>query len=286
MRRNAATSIVNHQSSIVNRERASAKGAIFLILAIDAGNSNIVIGGISDGNVKFVSRMATDRSCTEDQYAIYFREIFALYGFNEKHFSGSIISSVVPPITNVLVNAAVKAAKLTPLVVGPGIKTGLNIQIDNPATLGGDIIMNNIAASRLYKKAVIVADLGTATTISATDSKGNLKGGVILPGVGVSLNALTSSASLLPNIGLNERPGKTIGTNTAASMRSGIIYGTACMLDGMFSRFLSELGEEAVLAATGGNARFIVPYCESEVVYNENLLLIGLEITYNINKKH
>jgi type III pantothenate kinase len=226
--------------------------------------------------------MATERNRTEDQYAIYFREIFALYGFNEKQFSGSVISSVVPPITSVLVNAVIKAAGITPLVVGPGIKTGLNIQIDNPAQLGSDFIMNNIAASALYGGAVIVVDMGTATTVSATDKNRVFKGTAIMPGLAVSLNALTSTAAQLFGISL-ENPGKTIGTNTAASMRSGVVYGAACMIDGMVARFREELNEEATVVATGGNSRFVVPYCKTEMIHNENLLIAGLEITYNMN---
>jgi len=258
-----------------------------MILTIDVGNSNTVIGGISEGEVKFVSRMETEQGRTEDQYAIYFREILSLYGFCKADFNGSIISSVVPPITIVFKGAVEKAIGLTPMLIGPGIKTGINIQTDNPAQVGADIIMCNLAARSLYKTAVIVVDMGTATTISATDKNGNFKGCAIMPGVSISKNALSKNTAQLQEIALGN-PKKTIGTNTVESMKSGIVYGNACMIDGMVERFLDELLEDDVtIVTTGGHSKYITPYCKNNLLYNQNLLLIGLYIAYSMNtKKH
>lgn len=147
------------------------KGILTMILAIDVGNSNIVIGAIHENEVCFVSRMATEGCRTEDQYAIYFREIFSLYQLDGKSFEGGIISSVVPPITNVIAKAVFKSIGKEPLIVGPGIKTGLNITIDNPSQLGSDIVVDNVAARHLYQGAVMVIDMGTATTMSVTDER-------------------------------------------------------------------------------------------------------------------
>ncbi|MBO5409266.1 MAG: type III pantothenate kinase [Clostridia bacterium] len=255
-----------------------------MILAIDVGNSNIVIGAIHDSQVQFVSRMATEGCRTEDQYAIYFREILSLYQMNGSDFSGGIISSVVPPVTNVIAKAVEKTIGKEPLIVGPGIKTGLNITIDNPSQLGSDIVVDNVAARHLYRGAVIVIDMGTATTISATDEKGNIRGGAIAPGVGISLNALSQNAAQLQGINL-ENPKKVIGTNTVDSMKSGMVYGWASMLDGMIERFLEELGTPATVIATGGHAKYIIPHCKQNIVYNENLLLTGLDLVYQMNCK-
>jgi type III pantothenate kinase len=255
-----------------------------MILTTDVGNSNIVIGGVLDGKVKFVSRMATDWSRTADEYAIYFREVLSLYEIPKKDFTGSIISSVVPPITSVLALAIKKAIGIEPIIVGPGIKTGLNIQTDNPSQVGADIIMNNVAAKTIYKTAVIVIDMGTATTISTTDQKGNFKGCAIMPGISISLKALSQNTAQLQGINL-ENPKKAIGTNTIDSMRSGVVYGAAAMCDGIIDRFLDELGCEATIVATGGHSKYIIPYCKKEIIYNENLLLLGLNYIYGGNKK-
>lgn len=255
-----------------------------MILAIDVGNSNIVIGAIQDDKVCFVSRMATEGGRTEDQYAIYFREIFRLYEVNEASLEGGIISSVVPPVTGVISKAVSRIIGKEPLVIGPGIKTGLNILIDNPSQLGSDIVVDNVAARHLYQTAVIVIDMGTATTISVTDANGNLRGGAIAPGVGISLNALSKNTAQLQGINL-EHPKKVIGTNTVDSMKSGMVFGWASMLDGMIERFTEELGTPATVVATGGHAKYIIPYCKKDIIYNENLLMTGLNLVYRMNVK-
>lgn len=260
------------------------KGKKAMILAIDVGNSNIVIGAIHENKVCFVSRMATEGCRTEDQYAIYFREIFSLYQMDGQSFEGGIISSVVPPVTGVIAKAVSKIIGKEPLIVGPGIKTGLNIIIDNPSQLGSDIVVDNVAARHLYQGAVMVIDMGTATTMSVTDEKGNIRGGAIAPGVGISLNALSKNTAQLQGISL-EQPKKVIGTNTVDSMKSGMVYGWASMLDGMIERFSSELGTPVTVVATGGHAKYIIPHCKTNIIYNENLMLTGLNLVYQMNQR-
>ncbi len=261
-----------------------------MILAIDIGNSNIVIGAVDKNDVHFVSRMSTDRRQTEDQIAISFLEILTLYRMEKVEFEGCIISSVVPQLNAAFKEAVKKAVGIEPIFVGPGIKTGLKINTNNPSQLGCDLVVDNVAAKALYNTAVIVIDMGTATTISVTDIDNNFIGCAIMPGVTISLNALTTNASLLQGISL-DNPKKTIETNTTDCMKSGIIYGSACMLDGMIDRFISELSEKGIkkedisIVATGGHSKYIIPYCKHKINYEKNLLLTGLYIIWENNQK-
>ncbi len=253
-----------------------------MILAVDIGNSNIVLGGILNGEIHFISRLETNHNRLEDEYATYILGILNLHKVDKTSFEGAIISSVVPPLSAVLSRAVKKLIGKTPLILGPGVKTGLNIKTDNPSQLGSDIVANNVAALSIYGGPVIVIDMGTATTISASDDANTFIGCAILPGITTSLNALTKKAALLQEISF-EAPRQVIATNTADCMRSGIIYGTASMIDGMIDRFLSELGYDAKVIATGGHAKYIVPHCKKEIIYNPNLLLSGLYKIYNKN---
>lgn len=253
-----------------------------MILAIDIGNSNIVVGAIKDGEIKFISRLETNHNRLEDEYATYISGILQLYGVDKKDFDGAIISSVVPPLSAVLAHATEKLIGKTPLILGPGVKTGLNIKTDNPSQLGSDIVANNVAALTKYGGPVIVIDMGTATTISVSDENNTFIGCAIMPGITTSLNALTKKAALLQEISF-EAPKSAIGTNTPDCMRSGVILGAASMVDGMIERFLSELGKEAKVIATGGHAKHIVPHCKSDIICDPNLLLTGL---YTIYKKN
>ena len=171
-----------------------------------------------------------------------------------------------------------------PMVVGPGIRTGLNILMDNPAQVGSDLIVAAVAALQEYPAPLIIIDMGTATTISVVDKDKAYIGGCICPGVKISADALSSRTAQLPGISLDE-PKKAIGRNTVDSMRSGIMMGSAAMLDGMIARMEEELGQKATVLATGGIARFVVPMCRREVVYDRNLLLKGLTILYYNNRK-
>ncbi len=253
-----------------------------MVFTVDIGNTNIVLGAFDGDELSFESRISTDPSKMEDQYAIEFSNIISLYGFSPKLFDGAIISSVVPPLLPLIKRAVRKLLNCKVLTIGPGIKTGLNIKIDNPAALGSDLVCCAVAAMNKYKMPCVIFDLGTATTITALDANGGLLGGSIYPGVKISLDALSTRTAQLPYI--NTEPiDSVIGTNTIESMRSGILYGTAGMIDGMVERYSAELGGECVIVATGGFANTVVPYCKSDIKVDNTLLLEGL---YQIYKKN
>lgn len=254
-----------------------------MILAIDIGNTNIVVGCISDQNTWFIERIATDLEKTSLEYAVLFHSIFEIHPVNPDDIDGSIISSVVPSISGVVAEAIEKilpGKKL--LTVGPGIKTGLKIAIDNPAQLGADMVVGAVAALQEYKAPLIIIDMGTATTISAIDQDKTFRGCCIVPGLMVSMRSLVSNTSQLPLIGL-DAPKHVIGTNTIDSMKSGAVYGNADLLDGMITRMERELGSGATVIATGGLARFVIPHCSHRIHYDDGLLLKGLKILYDRN---
>lgn len=254
-----------------------------MILAIDMGNTNIVIGCIDDEKIHFVERMSTDLSKTELEYAISIKNVLELYSIDVKQIDGIIISSVVPPLLNIIRHAAEKVVNKKTLVVGPGVKTGLNILMDNPASVGSDMIVSAVAALREYEPPIIFIDMGTATTISVIDKKGNYIGGAILPGINSSLNALVSNTAQLPRISM-EAPRRIIGKNTIECMKSGIVIGNAACIDGMIERIEEELKQKAVVLATGGIASSIIPHCKHEIIIDEALLLKGLKIIFDKNK--
>ena len=255
-----------------------------MVLAIDAGNSNIVFGCLENGDVQRVFRMATDPAKTEDEYAVTIKNILTFNGVTGSGFDGVVISSVVPPLTKILRAAVKKLTGKDAVVVGSGIKTGLNILIDDPAQLGADMVAGAVGAIASYKLPAIIVDLGTATKLSVIDKNGSFLGGAIFPGVVLSMNALTSNTSQLPKVHI-EAPAKYISANTIDCMRSGAIFGNAAMIDGMVARFEQELGASASVIATGGLADEIYPHCKHEVVYDPNLLLRGLGIIYEKNKR-
>ena len=250
-----------------------------MILAIDIGNTNIVLGGLRGPEIAFEARMATDRIKTADQYCAELKGMLDLFGVVPGDIKGSIVSSVVPLVQQVIVLALERLTGKPCLTVGPGLKTGLNIKIDNPAQAGSDLIVGAVAAIETYGAPLCVIDLGTATTISVIDKNGAFRGGTIAPGVMLSLNALSSGTAQLPGISL-ELPRKAIGTNTVDSMRSGLLLGTAAMLEGMVDRIEAELGYPTRVVATGGLARFIVPACRREMTVDNDLLLKGLYLLY------
>lgn len=256
-----------------------------MILAIDIGNSNIVLGCMEEKQIVKEARMATDLLKTSDQYCAELKNMLDLLEVEIKGIEGTIISSVVPPVLNSFKTAIVKLTGIAPLVVGPGIKTGLNILLDNPALAGGDLIVGAVAALDQYQPPLLIIDMGTATTITAIDAKGNFLGGSIFPGVKISAEALSGKTAQLPAISL-EVPQKAIGRNTVDCMRSGLMMGTAAMLDGMIQRMEEELGAPATVVATGGIARFVIPMCRREVIYDRDLLLKGLGLLYENNRKN
>lgn len=255
-----------------------------MILAVDIGNSNIVIGGMEGMDIVFEARIRTDATKTSDEYCIDLKNILDIYGAKREAVEGSIVASVVPQVLNSIKTAIKKLTGKTPLVVGPGLKTGLNIKIDNPAQTGADLVVGAVAALREHKPPMIIIDMGTATTMMVLDKTGAFIGGSITPGVKISQDALTKGTALLPGLQLDQ-PKRAIGRNTIDCMRSGIMLGTACMIDGMVQRMEEELGEKTMVIATGGVAKFIIPMCRTDIVYDKDLLLKGLAMLYAENAR-
>lgn len=253
-----------------------------MILVIDIGNTNITLGIFDEDGLCFEARLSTDRYKTKYEYTVELSALLSVYGVEAGKIDGAIISSVVPQITLQLSEAVFQVTKTKPLVVGPGIKTGLNIKIDDPATLGADLVVGCVAALSKYETPCIICDLGTATKIMVLDKNGSLRGGAIMPGVAVSLDALVSNTSLLQSISF-DAPGKVIGTNTADSMKSGSVFGTASMIDGMCDRIEEELEERCCVIATGGLAGLVVGHCRRSIDVCETLVLEGLKIIYSKN---
>lgn len=255
-----------------------------MLLALDIGNTNITIGVFDGDKLNLRARMATDTTKTGDQYAIELMNLFGLYHIELKDFTGAILSSVVPQIERPIRAAVQTLTGLTPLMVGPGIKTGINIAIDNPAQLGADLLVGAVAGVHACGAPCIVWDLGTATTVAVVDQNGSIIGGAIMAGLRTSIDSLINNASLLPRFRL-EAPAHTIGKNTIECLQSGAIFGTATMIDGMCERIEAELGYPAPTVVTGGLSREVAQHCKREVRYDDDLLLNGLRLIYEKNKK-
>lgn len=255
-----------------------------MILVVDIGNSNVVIGGVQEEEIVFEARLRTDATKTSDEYGIDLKSILDIHGIDKSVIEGAIIASVVPQVLNTFQVAILKLTGKKALVVGPGLKTGLNIAIDNPSQTGADLVVGCVAALREHKPPMIIIDMGTATTMAVLDKNGSFIGGSISPGVKISMDALTGGTALLPGLQLDQ-PKKAIGRNTTDCMRSGIMMGAACMLDGMIDRMEEELGYQTKVIVTGGIARFVIPMCRKEMTYDRNLLLKGLAALYRENKR-
>ena len=253
-----------------------------MILAIDIGNTNIVLGCIDNRNILFTERISTDQQKTDLEHAISVKTVLELHNIKPSCISGALIASVVPPITSLISSAVKKITGCTAMVVGPGIRTGLNILMDNPASVGADLIVGAVAAIAEYPCPLIIIDMGTATTFAVVDEKKNYIGGMILPGIRVSLDSLTSRTSQLPRISLDP-PKRLIGRNTIDSMKSGILYGNASCIDGMTERIMDELGMRTTVIATGGLAETITPLCRQDIILDNELLLKGLLLIYEKN---
>lgn len=253
-----------------------------MILAIDIGNTNIVLGCIRDRSILFTERLSTDHSKTDLEHAISIKNVLEMHDLDPREIEGAIIGSVVPPITALFQQALYKLTGCEAMVVGPGLKTGLNILMDNPAQVGSDLIVGAVAGIAQYPLPLILIDMGTATTICVVDKDKNYIGGMILPGLRVSLDSLTSRTSQLPKISLDP-PKRLIGKNTVECMKSGILYGNASCIDGMVERIEEELGQSATVVATGGLAGSIAPLCRHTIHLDDELLLKGLLLIYEKN---
>ena len=255
-----------------------------MILTVDVGNSNVVLGCVEDDKILFEARLRTDTTKTSDEYCVDLKMILDIYGYSAKDIEGSIIASVVPQVLNSMKTAILKLTGKPALVVGPGLKTGLNIAIDNPAQTGADLVVGCVAALREHKAPMIVIDMGTATTMIVLDKNSAMIGGCIMPGVKISMDALTDRTALLPGLQL-DAPKKAIGRDTIDCMRSGLMLGAACMIDGMIERMEEELGYSTTVIATGGIAKFVLPMCRHEMIYDKDLLVKGLAALYRENKR-
>lgn len=254
-----------------------------MLLVIDIGNTNIKFGLFDKDELVMLARVSTDRTKTADEFAGEIYAVFNVYGFSKTQIDGCIISSVVPQVLRTVSQAIRELIGITPLIVGPGLKTGLNIKIDNPASTGADIVTGCVAALQFYGAPSIVISMGTATTIIALDKSGAMIGGAIAPGVGISMQALSKRCALLPSVAF-DAPKKAIGKNTDECIRSGLVLGNAAMIDGMIDRINQELGFECTVVATGGIAQDIVPSCRHDIIVRDDLMLQGLKIIYDKNK--
>lgn len=253
-----------------------------MILAVDIGNSNIMLGGFQDGELSVVLTLATDVKRTADEYASSILSLLSLHGIGKEEITGAILSSVVPPLNAVLKNAIRLLFSIEPLTVGPGIKTGLNIHCDAPSSVGADLICASVAVCRLYATPALIVDMGTATKMIVVNEKGAFVGVSILPGVTMGQDALAERTAQLPRIELSAPP-SAIGKNTVDAIRSGVVFGNAAMVDGMIDRIFDEFGSPLPVYATGGLMKSILPYCKHEITLDENLVLRGLYILYEKN---
>lgn len=255
-----------------------------MILTVDVGNTNVVLGCVENGEVISRSRLATKASDLPNDYALKMRQSFEFDGVDYTKFEGAILSSVVPQVNRAIRAAVRKLTGLECVMVGAGIKTGVNVKIDDPGTLAGDLITGAVGALSIYEPPLIIIDMGTATTMVVADKDGAYIGGAIIPGVNLSYDALSQGTSLLPSISI-EAPKKCIATNTVDSMKSGAVFGTAAMLDGMIDRMEDELGQSATVVATGGLSGSVIKYCRHEIMHEPDLLLKGLAILYQKNAR-
>ncbi len=253
-----------------------------MILTIDIGNTNIVFGGFEDDKLTFTARISTDTIKTEDEYAAQLLTTLMIHGVSKEKINGAIISSVVPPLNTIMKKAVKNIYGVSAKIVGPGIKTGINIHCDTPSSVGTDIICACVAAHNLYGSPALIIDMGTATKMIVLNGKGAFTGVSIIPGVMMGLNALAEGTAQLPKVGL-EAPSLVAAKNTADCMKSGVIFGNASMVDGMIDRINEEYGEQLPVFATGGMAKAIIGHCKHSITIDEHLILKGLNIIYNKN---
>ena len=254
-----------------------------MILTVDIGNTNISLGVFDGDRLAASVRLSTTLSGTRDEYAGRLMSVLDLHGVRREDVKGAILSSVVPPLNAVLRGAIRFLFGVDALTVGPGIKTGLNIHCDHPASVGADLICACVAVNTLHGSPALIVDMGTATKMMVMDKRGTFAGVSIIPGVLMGLRALSDGTAQLPQVSL-EAPGALVAKNTADAMRSGVIFGNASLIDGMIDRFAEVLGGEVPVYATGGLAAAVVGYCKHDISVDEELVLKGLNILYHKNK--
>ena len=253
-----------------------------MILAIDIGNTNIVMGGFDGNKIVFMERISSNQKTTDLEYAVTVKTALEMNDITIDSITGVVMSSVVPSITNTFRRAVEKLTDAKTIIVGPGVKTGLKILIDDPGQLGSDLVVDAVAGIEEYPVPQIIIDMGTATTFSVIGKDKSYLGGVITTGMVVSADALFSRTSQLPRISF-DKPKRVIGKNTVDCMKSGIMYSTASGIDGMIERLEEELGEKCTVIATGGLASIVMPLCKRKIILDEDLMLKGLAIIYKRN---
>jgi type III pantothenate kinase len=254
-----------------------------MLFAIDIGNTNIVLGIFHGERLKATWRVETKKQKTNDEYGILIRSLLFADGYDATRITGAIISCVVPPLQKTFEEVIAKLFSVKAVVVGPGIKTGMPILYDNPKEVGADRIVNAVAAYRKIQSSLICLDFGTATTFDVVSEKGEYMGGVIAPGITISLDALFFRASKLPRIDLSE-PRHVVGKNTVESIQSGVLYGYVGLVDGIVNRIWDELGEQCHTMATGGLAELIAPHSKTIAEVDQNITLRGLLQLYHLNR--
>lgn len=255
-----------------------------MILAINIENTNIVIGCLNRDRILFMERLSTDKKKTALEYAMSFKAIFELHEVDRNEIEGAIIASVVPPVLNQVSGAVRKLTGKTALVVGPGVKTGLNIKMDDPRSVGSDLIVAAVSAIDKYGAPLIIIDMGTATTMSVVDRNKCYIGGVITPGAALSMEALATRTALLQKIGM-DKADHVICKNTIDAINSGLLVGAACTVDGMIDRMEEELGYKTTVLATGPDARRIIPLCKHDIIIDKDIIMHGLRIIYEKNRQ-
>lgn len=253
-----------------------------MLITIDIGNSYVSLGGFEGEELIFRSDIVTDSKKSCDQYAVEIKNIMSLYEIEIENITGGIISSVVPELTGVIKGAIKRLSGVDCLVVGPGVKSGININIDNPAQLGADTVAIAVGAISKFDSPLVVCDLGTATVLGVIDKNKNLCGAIIAAGVGTTSEGFSKNTALLPHVSI-DTPKRVVGKNTVSSVQSGLIYGTAAMIDGLVERIESEMGFSATVVATGQMTGLIIPHCDRDIIISEHLVFEGLRIIYEKN---
>jgi type III pantothenate kinase len=254
-----------------------------VLLAIDVGNTNTVLGAYEGAKLRHHWRIETSHTRTSDEYGILVRQLFAAAGLDPAHVDAVAISSVVPPLSFTLEGMSLRYFKVKPLFVGPGVKTGMPILYENPREVGADRVVNAVAAYERWRCGLVVVDFGTATTFDAVSPKGEYLGGAIAPGIAISMEALFRSASKLPRVEFT-RPPQVVGKNTVASIQSGVVYGYVGLVDGICERMSEELGFSPKVVATGGLAPLIAGISKAISEVDEHLTLEGLRLLHERNR--